>query len=115
MKTTITQLLKITPEVYDMVVFGNFMKWCNNFAKNDNEVQRLITSPALSKWWITEYHKLEQNFMEQALPYHNALTTQEMTKFYNEEMLQIHHFFSKPLVYCAKHKRQIITANPLHN
>lgn len=115
MKTKILEFLQITPHQYEMIVIGNYIKWTKKFEKNTTDSQRLLTSPALFNWWYLEYTKLEQRFIELAEPYKNHANPCVFTDLYNETILPIHNLFSKPLVYTALNKRQVITANHNHN
>lgn len=115
MDKQILQLLEITEHQYEMLIIGNYIKWCNKFDTKENDSQRLLTAPALFNWWLTEYKKLEKNFLEIALPYKGRANSCVLHDLYNEETIHIHKLFSKPLIYIARHKRQVVTANPLHN
>ena len=115
METQIIELLNLTDHEYEMLIIGNYIKWCKKFDQNEADAQRLLTAPALFNWWLTEYKKLEATFLEEALPYKGKADSTVFHDFYNDETLQIHKFYSKPLVYCARHKRQVITSNPMYN
>lgn len=115
METQIKELLQFDNHTYEMMIIGNYIKWCRKFDKNQADSQRLLTAPALFNWWLHEYKKLEVKFLELALPYKGKANTCVFRKLYDDETMRIHEVFSKPLVYTARHKRQVVTANPLHN
>lgn len=115
METKIQKLLQLTPEAYEMKVLDNYINWCKKFEYTENDVQRMLTSPALFNWWLAEYRKFEHKFLILAEPYKAFANKEAFAKIYNQETMQIHKLFSKPLVYCAKRKRQHIEGDPQLN
>jgi len=115
MRTQILNLLQVTDNEYEVIVISKFLSWCNNHQKSDKEAQRLLISPALFNWWYNQYSNLEQNFIAIITPYKSALNKEAIKKVYDQETLQMYNLFSKPLIYCAKHKTQQILGNPLYN
>ena len=111
METQIINLLQMSRDEYELTVISNYLTWCRSYEKNNTEAQRLIASPELFKWWMAEYRKLENRFVELVVPYRSSISKEDMVRAYKIETIHIHSRFSKPLIYCAKHKRQIINGN----
>ena len=114
MKKRILQLLNIQAHQYELRVFSTYIEWCTKHAASDNEVQRLITSPALFNWWLETYNKLEQQFLTIVAPYINHCDQSDIERIYLNETVKIFNHFCKPLIYTARHKYQNII-NPKHN
>jgi len=115
METKIQNLLQLTPHEYEMKIIDTYINWCRKFQYNQEDAQRLLTSPALFSWWLTEYKKLERKFLAIAEPYKMYGCKEAFVKIYHQETVQIFNRYSKPLVYTAKRKRQHILGNPQYN
>lgn len=115
MEYQIRSLLQVSKNEYEVTVISNYIAWCRKFESKDKEAQRLLTSPSLFAWWMEEYRKLEAKFLQLAIPYKSYLSKKEMQELHRKETLHIHNLYSKPLIYSAKQKVQIIEGKPLAN
>ena len=62
MSTTINQKLKMTPEEYELLIFGAYARWCESVTINIHEFQKVLANAAISKWFMIEYGKCETDF-----------------------------------------------------
>lgn len=62
MTKTINQKLKMTPEEYELMIFGAYARWCEGVTTNMHEFQKVLANASISKWYMTEYAKCENKF-----------------------------------------------------
>lgn len=106
---TTQQLLNITDDEYEKIILSNYMAWCKKHnAGKDEIMQRFLSSPILFNWWYQEYQKLEANFHKLVKPYLGIMSIDDINKMYRTEIMQIHKWYSKPLIYTSKYKVQSI-------
>jgi hypothetical protein len=69
MKELIKSLLRLDlldePQDYEMMLFGMWSRWCESFTTSQLEYQKLISSPELNSWYLTELAKLELKFVQE--------------------------------------------------
>jgi hypothetical protein len=62
--TTINQKLQMTASEYDDMVFKSYLRWCESVSLNAQELQKILANSSISRWYMTEYTKLEVEFMQ---------------------------------------------------
>lgn len=69
MKELIQSLLRLDlmdePQDYEMMLFGMWSRWCESFATSHLEYQKIISSPEINAWYLTELAKLELKFVQE--------------------------------------------------
>lgn len=68
MKNQITDYLQMSTLEYEAQLFSYYWQWCNTHATCPKQVQKLLANAAVSKWFMYEFGKLENDFC-QALPF----------------------------------------------
>ena len=65
MSTTINQKLKMTPEEYELWIFGLYARWCESITgTSDRELQKVMANSGINKWFMMEYGKCETEFIQ---------------------------------------------------
>lgn len=59
---TINNKLKMTPEEYELLIFGAYARWCESVTINNQEFQKVLANSAINKWYMMEYAKCEIEF-----------------------------------------------------
>jgi hypothetical protein len=75
------ELLELTDIQYEMLLFGNYCKWCESVSMDLNQYQQALSNAAISKWYMLEYAKCEEEFRLLARSYNN-LTMPDFGKLY---------------------------------
>lgn len=109
----ILKILQVTEEAYEAMFFDTYISWCMDFVTNyENELQKLVASPAINKWFRTEMDKLEKPFIEETLPYLGVITKEVAREQYADATDPIFRRFPKPLI--EKAKRPLTINNDTH-
>lgn len=58
----IAAILGMKPNSYKMMVFDNYLAWCDLNSVNDNDLQALLSNASLHKWFMNIYNQLEVDF-----------------------------------------------------
>lgn len=62
---TVISYLQITPEEYENMYIESFMRWCMDLSINyENDLQKVLANSAISKWYLAEWKKCEQEFLK---------------------------------------------------
>lgn len=96
--------LNISKAAYELLVLDNYFRWCELNAYNEEHLQNLLTSPAVSKWWRDQYAHLERDFMELYELYKTVTTKEQVHSLYNEETQRISTYYPKPLINAIRPK-----------
>lgn len=111
---SILKILKVTDEAYEAMLFDTYISWCMDWVSNyENELQKLVASPAINKWFRMELAKLEKSFVEETLPYADIITRDVAREQYADFTEPIFRRFPKPLIEQAK-KPLTINNDPSH-
>lgn len=62
-KNIIIDYLQLTSEQYNEQVFQNYWSWCTKYGKTPTHTQQLLANKSVNKWWMDEYQKLEDQFI----------------------------------------------------
>lgn len=82
--TTINQKLKITPEEYELLIFGAYARWCESVTVNIHEFQKVLANSSVSKWFMMEYSKCEIDFEHLTARYeeNDTIITEDFKRCY---------------------------------
>lgn len=86
MSTTINQKLKMTPEEYELLIFGAYARWCESVTVNIHEFQKVLANSAVSKWFMCEYGKCEIDFEQLTARYeqNDTIIAEDFKRCYAE-------------------------------
>lgn len=86
MTTTIYQKLKMTPEEYELLIFGAYARWCESVTINTHEFQKVLANSAINKWFMTEYVKCEIDFTQLTARYqdNDTIIAEDFKRCYAE-------------------------------
>lgn len=107
MKTIIVELLELSVEAYEAMILDNYLLWCNLNSHDDNDCQKLLTSPALFTWWLAQYASLEKKFIEDAYPYFGKADKEVMRTLYTDFTIEIARYYSRPLLKLARNQKPL--------
>lgn len=106
----ITQILLIETSIYLENNIERYMRWCQNLSqKFDVPLQNIIANTAIANYYRVEFNKLENKFMNEAIPLYGKVRYTTMRTMYCETVIDIFNFFPKPLIEDAK---KITIINP---
>lgn len=108
---TIPEILNLSQERYDHIVFGNYMLWCDLNTSSDQEVQSLLANTTVFNWWLFEYRLLEDEFKQRAAPYLGKSDVKALFQLYVETAIKIRDFFPQSLIRQARKQKVICTHN----
>ncbi|PKP26604.1 MAG: hypothetical protein CVU03_03450 [Bacteroidetes bacterium HGW-Bacteroidetes-2] len=86
MKTTIYNLFCLTPEAYERQVFELWMRYCImlSFGK-ENDLQRLLANTALNNWYMQEFERFENRFLEYYADFAGKTSPDTLWAIYKDE------------------------------
>jgi hypothetical protein len=93
---TVAQTLKITPNEHSLYLLDTYMVWCEAFAEDNADLQKLMANTKLFHYWKSVYDVLEYDFIQVAQYY--ELDKDAMWDLYNSMTIHIGQYFSKPLI-----------------
>lgn len=107
MKTTATkhphQYLGLTQEQYENDCFLQYMRWCQNLAKNHKvEFQSLLANTAISNYYTVQFLELEHAFKTVAQRLDGLVDHEIMLRNYDMIMVDIYVNYPKALIEAAK-------------
>jgi hypothetical protein len=114
--TTINQKLKMTPEEYELLLFGVYARWCESVTINDREFQKVIANSGINKWFMTEYAKCEAEFVQLTQRYEecDTITAIDFKKCYHECTYRM--FSIRPMVLLQIIKKsEVLTPSRIFN
>jgi hypothetical protein len=95
-KSKIMNYLQISSQEYEDRLFHTFWNWCNKYGKNTKHSQQLLANYSVSKWWILEYNKLEDKFLEALFCF--PLNRDNLEYHFNGFTIQIYTIYPKALI-----------------
>jgi hypothetical protein len=98
----IIDYLHITIEEYNDLLFETYLKWCAKMSQNDYDLQQLLANAKMYKWFLFNINGLEQEFMEDALPYLELKNSQAMVELWKKHTMKIYYYYSVPLINVAR-------------
>lgn len=112
MKRKILTLLQCTSHQLEMLTLMHYQYWCEMFASNDEDLQNLLANNALFNWWLFEYKKLQDEFLEVAEPFNSVASKREMERIYKTETVKIKKLYPLSLLRAAKSRKHMIIGKP---
>lgn len=105
MKTNLLKILQMTPEIYDDLVFQQYLQWCLlNSLGTDKDLQKLLANTALFNWWQAQYRHLEEIFLEDSKHYQENCHKRVIRAFYAEITIDIARYYPKALIKAARNQ-----------
>ncbi|MFK7061398.1 hypothetical protein V3Q90_14870 [Flavobacterium oreochromis] len=82
------EILKTNHECYEAMIFETYLQWCEHCAdcKNSQELQRIIANKGVNYFFLREYNKLEQKFLQYAKKYENNINIS--TEYFRDKYAQ---------------------------
>lgn len=107
MKKTATkqphQYLGLTQEQYENDCFLQYMRWCQNLAKNHKvEFQSLLANTAMSNYYNVQFQELEHSFKVVAQRLDGLVDYEIMLRNYDMIMVDIYTNYPSALIQSAK-------------
>lgn len=102
---TIPQHLNILPSDYEDLMMQTYMRWCMDFCRNyQGDLQSLLANAALNRYFLTEYKKLEDEFVLLISRYdgYSNITDSDKINLYSQCTVQIFNRRCMPLINQAK-------------
>ncbi|AMA49435.1 hypothetical protein [Flavobacterium covae] len=101
----VIELLDLSTPDYETLLFETYFNWCTDFCSNyQDDLQSLVANRALNKYFLQEYNKLEEEFLQLASRYENNIniTSVHYRELYADCTVKIFNRFSKVLIKKAK-------------
>lgn len=98
-------ILKMTQEVYEELLMEKYVRWCMSLCVVNitTELQQIIANKAINAYYILEYDKLEQEFINTLQGYEGIkLTAKEARELYSKCTGKVFMLNPKPLTESAK-------------
>lgn len=95
---TIFEILKMTPDEYDMLVMNWWTTYCYDKAQDKVQVQKLLNNNVLFQWWHAQLEMVEPEFVADAHPYEDSYTQDDATKLYAFHAYRIQKFYNSDLI-----------------
>jgi len=109
---TIAQIIGKSEHEYEMDLFNLWWNYCKSKARNEAELQLLITNPPLNNWFIRELEVLQNQFLSDVELYKDNSYKSELLKIWVNSVLPIFTLRSLPLINAARKKT---STKPLYN
>lgn len=74
----------MTPEEYELLIFGAYARWCESITINAREFQKVLANAAVNRWYLTEYAKCEAEFTLLTKRYEGSITTEDFKRCYSD-------------------------------
>jgi hypothetical protein len=93
----IYELLKMSQNQYDLLVYGLWLEYCSKKAFYPSQVQLLMANNGLFIWWNGNLEVVEEEFRQEAQPYLHTMTPQDAYKLYIKNTAKLAFYYSSPL------------------
>ncbi len=94
----INELLKETPQEYELTLFSLWLEWCQKKAHNQEQLQMLLSNNALFTWWRENLRTFERYFADDVSSYNGNLDRDTLKDIYRDYTSVIHKHYSKVLI-----------------
>lgn len=92
------EILKMTPEDYEMLLMDWWTSYCAQKGKSDQQKQKLMGNNTLFNWWYGELESVEQEFIEDALPFFKMYTAKDASKLYAKHAYKLQLYYNSDLI-----------------
>lgn len=106
MKTT-QELLQLNNDDYRQRIFTHWHQWCVEWSQSSRDAQKLMTCPALYRWWIGNYNRINAKFEARMHSFHNKVSVELCDDFHTECLSILFDYYSKPLMRIARNQEPI--------
>ncbi len=104
MRTILVRLNK-SQEDYEFMVMNIYLRWCMGFAINyTNDLQKVVANAHISEYFLTEFKKIETEFLEITQEYDGAanIKPKDALQVFNRCTNQLFNRYPKILIHEAK-------------
>jgi hypothetical protein len=98
----IYELLGITQEKYNEILFQKYFDWCGAKAQSQVHLQQLLANKKMYKWFMVQITGLEVDFRDEATPYVELNDSAAMIKLWHKSTMKIFMYYSVPLLNVAR-------------
>ena len=99
----IYQILEMTASQYEQLFLTEYLAWCESIAFDVIELQKLLSSNPIVKWYQMELSKCEQEFMQRISRYdEKAISLDDRIICYVDCVEKMNSISPKPLIDAAK-------------
>lgn len=105
MNKAILVRLNKSQEDYEFIVMNIYLCWCMDFAINyTNDLQKVVANAPINKYFLTEFKKIETEFLEIMQEYDGAtnIKPKDALQVFNRCTIQIFNRYPKILIHEAK-------------
>jgi len=90
----IAELLKMTSEKYNLMVFDFYIFWCELNSNNSKQLQSMLSNQLLYNWFISQFQMLELEFYDHVSNATNLnLSLKETSKIYQQTTIKIGNYY----------------------
>ena len=108
-KNQIIDYLQWSSDEYDDRVFTAYWNWCQHYGHYESIIQQMLAHAGINKWFISEYAKLENNFLQVVNVVPNR--TKTLQAHYKACTAEIMGIYPKPLINAIKKNTDFIKSN----
>lgn len=102
----IHEILKMTEEEYQMILMDWWLTYCTSKClSNATYLQLLLTNNALYNWWYSQLEPIEEEFIEDATPYENKYTKEDVKALYKKHVYKLQKYYNSDLLKEALSKK----------
>ena len=97
--------LNVSQFDYDFMVMNIYLRWCMDFSLNYfNDLQKVVANTPINKYFLTEFKKIEAEFLEIMQEYDGAtnIKPKDALQVFNRCSIQIFNRYPKILIHEAK-------------
>ena len=95
----IHELLKMTETEYELLIMDWWLTFCQAKCLSNAKVfQKLLTNNILFNWWHSQLEDIEEEFIEDALPFEKRYTKVDAKKLYHKHVFRLQKYYNKSLI-----------------
>lgn len=99
-KNKVMDYLMISSAEYDEMIFTTYWNWCDKWATSGSVFQGLVANASLNKWFLLQYSKLEQDFIDLIEFFPKKLSNSKFN--YHNCTVDIFNLYPKPIINACK-------------
>lgn len=99
---TLLNILKYTESQRERMIFETWFGYADIITHSDQDLQKVLANTAYFNWFLSEYIRLENQFLEDIQQYLGKIDLSAIRDFYNETTCQIGKYHSKHLLRKAR-------------
>ena len=98
----IYEILGITQEAYNSLLFDKFFDWCGYKAHDQVDMQKLVANKRMYKFFMVQITGLEIDFREEAIPYLELNDSHAMTTLWDRHMNTVFMYYNQRILELAR-------------